>query len=197
MCGFASSSLPALISGVRSRAVPVFVYRVKYHAQPIERRETAQAEACGSEHRNGKCSRVAQAHVPCVRHRCPASHTYRVRPVGDRPYPGWRPDDSGLIPGDSLQRLGRWLIMPTGVARGAGSIRRGAGAIQVAAGATRSTSLSAVDDHIHRRSAWGGSTGHGLVSIGSGADGVRHRRAAIGIEVGLAGGFVSKNTLFL
>ena len=41
---------------MRARAVPVFVYRVKYHAQPIERRETAQAEACGSEHRNGKCS---------------------------------------------------------------------------------------------------------------------------------------------
>ncbi len=39
-----------------TRAVSVFVYRVDRPSRRIERRETAQAEACGSERRNRKCA---------------------------------------------------------------------------------------------------------------------------------------------
>ena len=39
---------------------------------------------------------VVQVYVPCARHRCPVWNPYRVRPVGDRPYPGWRPPEADL-----------------------------------------------------------------------------------------------------
>ncbi len=42
----------------RARAFPVFVCRVHRPSRHIEQRETARAQARGSEHKNGKCFSV-------------------------------------------------------------------------------------------------------------------------------------------